>query len=88
VLAEDEIDRTLNVTSSINLVSNLSEKSVLVSVKTNTVVTLLVAVSRQSNCLRAFAIGVLDVDVVKFGLGCIVLNRSCGLVIGSTAQET
>lgn len=69
VLSKDPVNGTLNVALGVNLVTDLSQESVLVSVETNTVVSLLVVVGSQSNGLGTLSVGVLDVDVVESSVG-------------------
>jgi hypothetical protein len=88
VLAKNEVHGPLYVTTSIDLVSDLSKKGILVSVKSDTVVTLGVTISRQGNGLGTLAVGVLDIDVVECSVCCIVLDGSSGLIISSTTEQT
>jgi hypothetical protein len=65
VLPKDEINCTQDVAVSVKLVAGLGQESILVSVKANTIVSLLGVISRKSNGLGATSIGVLDVDIVS-----------------------
>jgi len=87
VLTEYEINSTFYVALGIDLVTNLSKESILIAIKTYTVVALLCAICRECNCLRSFTVGILDVYVVEFGVGSRILYRSSSLVVGSTTQK-
>lgn len=87
MLSENEVCRAEDVAFSIYLVSDLRQEGVLVAIKTDTVVALRGAVSGESNGLRALAVGVLDVDVVEFGVCCVVLYSASGLVVGGAAGD-
>ncbi len=73
-----------NVALGVDLVPDLSKKSILVTVKTDTVVTLLRSIGRQSNGLGTFAIAVLDVDIVERGIRSLVDHSAGTFVIGRT----
>lgn len=87
MLTEDEVDCSFDVALSVDLVASLSKKSVLVSVKTDTIVSLFSVVRGQSDGLRTLSIGVLDVDVVELGVCGLVDHGARGFVIGSTAEQ-
>jgi hypothetical protein len=81
-LAEDEINCALDIALSVNLVTSLSEEGVLVSVETDAIIALLGIVSGECDSLGSFAIGVLNVDIVKFGISGEVIDSSASLVAG------
>jgi hypothetical protein len=87
VLAKDEVDGSLDVGLGVELVTGLSEKSVLVSVETDAVVTLLGTVGAQGQSLGAFAVGVLDVDVVEGRVVSIVADSASVIIITGTAEQ-
>jgi len=87
MLSKDVVDCSLNVALCVDLVSNLGQKCILISVKTDTVVPLASTVSGEGTGLRPFAVGVLDVDVVEFGIGSKVDDRSSVLIIGCSTQK-
>lgn len=88
MLAEDEVNGSFDVAFCVDLVSGLSKKSVLVSVQADAVVSLLSIVGCESDGLGSFAVGVLDVDVVEFGVCCAVLDGSGCFVVGGPREET
>lgn len=65
MLAENEVNSTFDIAISINLITSLGEKGVLVSIQTNAIVALLGVVCGQSDSLRSFSVSVLNVDVVE-----------------------
>jgi hypothetical protein len=88
VLPKDEINCTQDVAVSVKLVAGLGQQSILVSVKANTIVSLLGVISRKSNGLRATSIGVLDIDIVEFGIGCKINHCASFFIIRGTTGET
>lgn len=88
MLTKDEIHRSFNVAFPVHLISCLCEECVLVSVKSNTIVSLLVTPGGECDGLRTFPIGVLDVDVVETGAHCPVLHCSAGFVVRSARKKT
>lgn len=84
MLTKDEVNGSFDIALSVELVTDLSQEGVLIPIKTNTIVSLLGAVSSQSNGLRSLAVSVLDVDVVE---GCVcgfVDDCSSGFIVGSS----
>lgn len=88
MLAVNEVDSSFDVAFTVKLVSRLSQKGILVSIETDAVVSLLSTVSRQSSSLRAFAVSVLDVDVVESRVCSVINNSASSFITRGTAQET
>jgi len=88
VLPKDEINCTQNVAFSVKLIAGLGQESILVSVEANTIVSLLGVISRKSNGLRATPVGILDIDIVEFSIGCKVNHGASFFIIGGTTGKT
>jgi hypothetical protein len=76
VLAEDEVGRALDEALAEEVLAHVGEEGVLVAVESDAVVALLCAVAAQSDGLGAYAVGVLDVDVVELSVVGVV--GDCG----------
>lgn len=88
MLPEDEVDSSFDITSTVHLIADLSQKGVLISVETDTIVSLLSAVRSQSNSLRAFSVSVLNVDVVEGGVCGFVDDCAGSFIIGGATCKT
>ena len=85
MLSEDEIDGSLDVALSVNLVSGLGKECILVTIKTNAVVSLLGVVGGECNRLRSRSVGVLNVDVIELRVGGQVDNSPSSFIISGAA---
>lgn len=88
VLAEDEVHGAFDVALCVDLVADLSEESILISIETDTIVTLLRTVRSQGYSLRSFAVSVLDVNVVECGVGGVDYDCTGRFVVRCAASET
>src|SRR6266536_592586 len=80
VLSKDKIRSTFDVAPGVDLCPSLGKERILVTVETDAVVALLGIVGSQCNSLRATSVGVLDIDVVEFGVLSIICHSS-GVVV-------
>lgn len=87
VLAEDKVNGSFDVALSVNLVSGLGKKSVLVSVQTDAIVSLFGIVRSQCDGLGSLSVCVFDVDVVELGVCSLVDHGAGGFVTRSTAKQ-
>lgn len=88
MLTKDEINSSFYVAFCVDLVADLSKEGILVSVKTDTIVTLLCVVSSKSNGLGPLSVRIPDVYVVELGVLGEIDDRPSVLVIRSTTEKT